>query len=436
MVRPVLLFALLLLAPTRAQPPATDRIIWPNDLAEKDWPVLYEGPIRGAKSLCLNVGPGAPATVAATVEASFADAGATVWDPFEKSVQALDISSPDHGAQAVPQSPPPSAGAANSGPALPGEGSGPQPPGNALPLLREIADAARATKTWLAVGNVTTQTVEEFSETTTVEPFKLVRDGLKWRYEVTGGPNARIQISDGAKFWEAYQPAREYTERGPEAGVVRVPPVLFWDYLSETLPLGMLDGEDNVELNGVSQHCEIVRGEAQGGEHSLCIDRGRKLVLRDRTASSSRGSSTIRTIRTITFSTIERDPRLSPDALRFRPPVQAVVRPVATAIPPPPLRAGVFAVGGNGVTPPTLLKKVEPEYSEQARQAKLSGTVVLYLEVGPDGLAHNIRVQRGVGMGLDEKAIEAVKKWRFSPGKKDGKPATVASTIEIDFKLL
>ena len=77
---------------------------------------------------------------------------------------------------------------------------------------------------------------------------------------------------------------------------------------------------------------------------------------------------------------------------------------------------GVFRVGG-GVSAPTLLQKVEPEYSEEARKAKYQGTVVLYIEVTPDGRANNIRVQRSLGLGLDEKAIEAVRKWRFSPGK-------------------
>jgi len=96
---------------------------------------------------------------------------------------------------------------------------------------------------------------------------------------------------------------------------------------------------------------------------------------------------------------------------------------------------GVFRVGG-GVTAPTLLSKVEPEYSEEARKAKYQGTVVLYIEVTPDGKAGNIRVQRSLGLGLDEKAIEAVKKWRFSPGKKNGQPVTVAATIEVNFRLL
>jgi periplasmic protein TonB len=96
---------------------------------------------------------------------------------------------------------------------------------------------------------------------------------------------------------------------------------------------------------------------------------------------------------------------------------------------------GVFRVGG-GVSAPVLLYKVEPEYSEEARKAKYQGTVLLYVEVDPNGHATNIRVQRSLGLGLDEKAIEAVRKWRFRPGQKDGKPATVVAVIEVNFRLL
>jgi TonB family protein len=96
---------------------------------------------------------------------------------------------------------------------------------------------------------------------------------------------------------------------------------------------------------------------------------------------------------------------------------------------------GPFRVGG-GVTAPLVLHKVEPEYSEEARKAKYQGTVLLYIEVDPSGRATNIKVQRSLGLGLDEKAIEAVKQWKFKPGYKDGKPVTVAATIEVNFRLL
>jgi TonB family protein len=96
---------------------------------------------------------------------------------------------------------------------------------------------------------------------------------------------------------------------------------------------------------------------------------------------------------------------------------------------------GVYRVGG-GVTAPVLLYKKEPEYSEEARKAKYQGTVLLYIEVDSSGKATNIRVQKSLGLGLDEKAMEAVKQWKFKPGYKDGKPVTVAATIEVNFRLL
>jgi periplasmic protein TonB len=96
---------------------------------------------------------------------------------------------------------------------------------------------------------------------------------------------------------------------------------------------------------------------------------------------------------------------------------------------------GVFRVGG-GVTAPALIYRVEPEYSEEARKAKYQGIVVLYVEVDPNGRAQNVRVLQSLGLGLDEKAIEAVRKWRFRPGYKDGRPVTVAATVEVHFRLL
>ncbi len=96
---------------------------------------------------------------------------------------------------------------------------------------------------------------------------------------------------------------------------------------------------------------------------------------------------------------------------------------------------GVFRVGG-GVTAPSLLYKVEPEYSEEARKAKYQGVVLLYVEVDPAGRAQNVRVLHSLGLGLDEKAIEAVRKWKFRPGYKDGKPVRVVAEVEVNFRLL
>jgi TonB family protein len=100
-----------------------------------------------------------------------------------------------------------------------------------------------------------------------------------------------------------------------------------------------------------------------------------------------------------------------------------------------PAGSNVFRIG-DGVQPPSLLIKVEPEYSQEARFAKYVGTVVISVEIRPDGTPQNIRITRGLGLGLDESAIAAIEKWRFRPGTKDGVPVTVAANIEVNFRLL
>ncbi len=100
-----------------------------------------------------------------------------------------------------------------------------------------------------------------------------------------------------------------------------------------------------------------------------------------------------------------------------------------------PLAPGTYRVGG-GVSPPTLVSKVEPQYSEQARRAGLEGTVVLFVVVTSEGTPTDLRVIRSLGQGLDEKAMEAVRKWKFRPGMKDGKAVAVQATIQVNFRLL
>jgi TonB family protein len=95
---------------------------------------------------------------------------------------------------------------------------------------------------------------------------------------------------------------------------------------------------------------------------------------------------------------------------------------------------GPFRVGG-GVSAPTVLYRIEPNYSEDARRARYQGSVVLSAIVRKDGSIQILKVLRGLGLGLDENAVEALKKWKFSPGTRSGEPVDVALNIEINFAL-
>jgi TonB family protein len=91
---------------------------------------------------------------------------------------------------------------------------------------------------------------------------------------------------------------------------------------------------------------------------------------------------------------------------------------------------------GPGATFPQLLHKFDPEYSEEARKAKYQGTVALQITVNTDGSVGDILVRRSLGLGLDEKAIEAVKQWKFRPGMKDLAVAPMQAEVVVSFRLL
>jgi protein TonB len=91
---------------------------------------------------------------------------------------------------------------------------------------------------------------------------------------------------------------------------------------------------------------------------------------------------------------------------------------------------------GGGVSKPVVLYQVEPEFSEEARKAKFSGNVEVYLWVDTDGRPSHIKVVRGVGMGLDQKAMDAVRQYRFRPAMKDGKPVQVDLYVDVNFQIL
>lgn len=96
---------------------------------------------------------------------------------------------------------------------------------------------------------------------------------------------------------------------------------------------------------------------------------------------------------------------------------------------------GIYPAGKMGVTVPQVIYSPEPSFSEEARKAKFQGIVELLVVVGKDGRTYNIRVAQSLGMGLDEQAIEAVRRWRFRPATLNGQPVATQIAVQVDFHL-
>jgi protein TonB len=90
---------------------------------------------------------------------------------------------------------------------------------------------------------------------------------------------------------------------------------------------------------------------------------------------------------------------------------------------------------GSGIEPPQLLREVKPDYTEDARRRGIEGDVVLEIVVRRDGSVGEVRILERLGAGLDERAVAAVRQWRFSPARRLGAPVDVLVEVAVEFKL-
>jgi len=90
---------------------------------------------------------------------------------------------------------------------------------------------------------------------------------------------------------------------------------------------------------------------------------------------------------------------------------------------------------GSGIEPPRLLREVKPDYTEDARRRGLEGEVVLEIVVRRDGRVGDVRVRQGLGSGLDQQAVEAVRRWQFAPATRKGRQVDVVVEVAVEFRL-
>jgi protein TonB len=102
-------------------------------------------------------------------------------------------------------------------------------------------------------------------------------------------------------------------------------------------------------------------------------------------------------------------------------------------------QGGGYGRAGGGPAPgsafPKVIQRAAPEYTPEALDARLEGSVHLSAMIGIDGVPSDIKMTKSLGKGLDEKAIECFKKWRFSPALRNGEPTPMSSEVAIIFKL-
>jgi TonB family protein len=317
---------------------------------------------------------------------------------------------------------------------------------NPRALLEEIAASKRDARPWHAEGIETDELTGEGMNLRTEIAFQaFFRDSSHMRWE-TNGDNRTSAVCDGADHWTYAEPGTGFYREPVEVSPCRSQLPAF-DTLVDNLVSAAVVGVDHVPFEGAPRDCEIVRAEyripssrgagvAAGTTiiRTACVDPARKLILRDRTESWATGSNT-RFTRTIAFHSYESGVPIPETALRFDVPTGTFLDPG------PQIEEGDSAVPvgtvrlGSGVSRPELIQKVEPSSTEDARQAGVSGLILVSLTVDSDGNPGNPVVTRGLGYGLDEKAIEAVRQWRFHPGLKDGVPVAVGNlTVAVSFR--
>ncbi len=328
---------------------------------------------------------------------------------------------------------------------------------SAASLIEAVSRAASNADTWEAEGRLVTQETADDAGPRTEASFRIVIERVpeqRARLEITGVPAPLVRVCDGSIQWGHLPASKLFWSVGDSRIDACAEPFDEWPYLAADLHDPAITGRDRLHAGARVVKCTVVSGGYAGpdasrsGRRTLWIDDATKTIWQYRVERGTTGvaNSAEPRIRIYTLLRQTRNGYRKPSDFAVHHPDEWAMLPRA-----PNLRLGDGAplarrseaepVGGayrigEGVSAPVVVSKDDPTYTAEARHSHIEGTVVLYVEVGPDGAAHNIKIVRSLDPGLDKKAIEAVSEWKFRPGMKDGVPVTVAANVEVDFRLL
>jgi len=325
---------------------------------------------------------------------------------------------------------------------------------SAASLIEAVSRAASNAGAWEAEGRLLTQESADDDSLRTEASFRIVIESApvqRARFEITGVPAPLVLVCDGSS-WGGYRPGtREFWMLDGARISQCEDPFNEWPGLAGDLHGAVITGREQLHIGDRAIDCTVVRGDfagpSRGGKRTLWIDGVTKTIWQYRVERgyTNHAAPAEPAVRIYTLLRQTSNGVVQPADFAFRPPSDWTKLPGAPVMrlgDGAPLPAsdqaepgGSLYKVGNGVWAPVVIHKVEPEYTEAARSGHLEGTVVLYAEVWPDGTAHDFRVVRSLDPGLDQKAIQAVTKWKFRPAMKDGVPVKVAATFEVNFKM-
>ncbi len=328
-------------------------------------------------------------------------------------------------------------------------------------ILKMVSDASQTVRSYRAEFKYSTETKSPSASTSMKMESKATLAFLppdKMRIEMNSGVPVQV-ISDGKAAWTYMPTMKQYSKLPPSTDIKGMAQGISGTMPAPwTLQSARILREEPVVVDSVPISCFVIAAEYQKPEsttaaqtapsHSettVWVNKIRYTVLRSRShnvINSAQFSGPMETTMEMLTTSLKWDVAIAEEEFAFTPPqgateVQLGISAAAGLAAPASGKepsGGAYRIGG-GVSAPSLLFKVEPKYSDEARKAGKEGTVVLYVVVDEKGMPAKLRVIRPLGLGLDEKALEAVQQWRFKPGIKDGKPVSVQATIEVNFRL-
>jgi TonB family protein len=327
----------------------------------------------------------------------------------------------------------------------------------ATALIESVSHAASQAADWEAFGRLVTQESADAGGPRTEAAFRILIERVsnqRARIEITGVPAPLVRVCDGASQWGHLPATNQYWSIHYVRIDACAEPFDEWPYLAADLHAPVITGREDLNIGDRAVKCTVVSGDYSGpdatrsGRRVLWIDGVTKAIWQYRVERGTTGlaSNAEPSVRIYTLLRQASGGVHNPSDFAVHHPEEWALLPRVPALrlgDGAPLsvnyhldeQPGVYRVG-NGVSAPVIISKDDPEYTPEARHKNLQGTVVLSVEVGPDGATHNIKIVHALGLGLDQKAVDAVSQWKFRPGMKAGVPVTVAATIEVDFRLM